>query len=49
MEEKPDENNDTESESELLLDLDISADGRIRPFMFEPPHSSSSQEDDLVE
>lgn len=49
MEEKPDENNDTESESELLLDLDISTDGRIRPFMFEPQHSSSSQEEDLVE
>ena len=36
----------SESENESLLELDIDSDGAIRPFMFEPQHGSSSEDDD---
>ena len=40
-----DVNNDTESDSDSVLKLDISSDGAIRPFMFGPQQGSSSGEE----
>ena len=36
------ENSGEESDNDSILDLDLNPDGVIRPFMFEPQHSSSS-------
>ena len=40
-----DVNNDIESDSDSVFELDFSSDGAIRPFMFEPQHSSSEEEE----
>ena len=40
-----DVNSDIDSENDSILGLDISSDGTIRPFMFEPQHGSSSEEE----
>ena len=36
---------DKESDSKLSLELEIGSDGIIRPFMFEPQHGTSSEEE----
>ena len=36
---------DKESNSESSLELEIGSDGTIRPFMFEPHHGTSSEEE----
>ena len=40
------ENSGKESDNSIL-DLDLNPDGVIRPFMFEPQHSSSSGEGEI--
>ena len=40
------ENRGKESDNSIL-DLDLNPDGVIRPFMFEPQHSSSSGEGEI--
>ena len=41
------ENSGEESDNDSILDLDLNPDGVIRPFMFEPQHSSSSGEEEI--
>ena len=36
---------DKESNSESSLELEIGSNGTIRPFMFEPQHGTSSEEE----
>ena len=43
------ENSGKESNNDSILNLDHNPDGVIRPFMFEPQHSSSSGEEISVE
>ena len=38
-------NSDIESDSDSVLEINITSDGAIRPFMFEPQHGSSSEEE----
>ena len=40
-------NNDIESDSNSVFELDFSSDGAIRPFMFEPQHGSSEEEEEV--
>ena len=41
------ENSGKESDNDSILDLDLNPDSVIRPFMFEPQHSSSSGEEEI--
>ena len=41
------ENSGEESDNDSILDLDLNPDSVIRPFMFEPQHSSSSGEEEI--
>ena len=38
-------NSDIESDSDSVLEINITSDVAIRPFMFEPQHGSSSEEE----
>ena len=43
------ENSSKESNDDSILDLDLNPDRVVRPFMFEPQHSSSSGEEIFVD